>query len=139
MIELHHTGGFEEIVLYILGGLVLVICWGCIYAFLRAIFFFIFSKGDEKQIKAAWDSIRYMILGMFFTVMLIFVSPSLLKFMNLQGADKYTPKAIFTYMGKILTHIGRLGNIIKESQVHNQYNGDMYYDLNNSIPDAQPL
>lgn len=139
MIELHHTGGFEEIVLYILGGLVLVICGGCIYAFLRAIFFFIFSKGDEKQIKAAWDSIRYMILGMFFTVMLIFVSPSLLKFMNLQGADKYTPKAIFTYMGKILTHIGRLGNIIKESQVHNQYNGDMYYDLNNSIPDAQPL
>lgn len=139
MIELHHTGGFEEIVLYILGGLVLVICGGCIYAFLRAIFFFIFSKGDEKQIKAAWDSIRYMILGMFFTVMLIFVSPSLLKFMNLQGADKYTPKAIFTYMGKILTHIGRLGNIIKESQVHNQYNGEMYYDLNNSIPDAQPL
>lgn len=139
MIDLHHTGGFEEIVLYILGGLVLVICGGCIYAFLRAIFFFIFSKGDEKQIKAAWDSIRYMILGMFFTVMLIFVSPSLLKFMNLQGADKYTPKAIFTYMGKILTHIGRLGNIIKESQVHNQYNGEMYYDLNNSIPDAQPL
>ncbi|MDO4714293.1 MAG: hypothetical protein Q4B28_06740 [bacterium] len=139
MIGATQTSGFEEIVLYTLGGLVLVICGGCIYAFLRAIFFFIFSKGDEKQIKAAWDSIRYMILGMFFTVMLIFVSPSLLKFMNLQGADKYTPKAIFTYMGKILNHIGKLGNIIKESQLNNQYKGELYYDLNNSIPDAQPL
>ena len=87
MIGLDNVWGFQEVVLYGLGGLVLVICWGCIYAFFRAIFFFIFSKGDEKQIKAAWDSIRYMILGMFLTVMLIFVSPSLLKFMHLQGAE----------------------------------------------------
>ncbi len=71
-----------------------------------------------------------MILGMFFTVMLLFVSPTLLKFMNVQGADKYTPKAIFTYMGKILGHIGKLGNIIKESQTANQYNGTLYYNLN---------
>lgn len=139
MLSMDQTWGFEEVVLYILGGIVLVICGGCIYAFFRAIFFFIFSKGDDKQIKAAWDSIRYMILGMFFTVMLIFVSPSLLKFMNLQGADRYTPKAIFAYMGKILGHIWKLGNFVKNSQIQNQYNADLYYDLNGSIPDARSL
>lgn len=127
MIGLDNVWGFQEVVLYGLGGLVLVICWGCIYAFFRAIFFFIFSKGDEKQIKAAWDSIRYMILGMFLTVMLIFVSPSLLKFMHLQGAENYTPRQIFTYMGKILGYLWKLGNFIKDSQVQNQYNGDLYY------------
>lgn len=99
---MEQVGGFEELVLYLLGGLVLIILGGCIYSFLRAIFFFIFSKGDDKQIKAAWDSIRYMILGLFFTVMLIFMSPTLLKFMNLQGAERYEAKTIFAYMGKIL-------------------------------------
>lgn len=134
MPDIYQQEGFEEIVLYALGAIVLIICWGCIYAFLRAIFLFIFSKGDEKEIKSAWSSIRYMILGMFFTVMLLFVSPTLLKFMNVQGADKYTPKAIFTYMGKILGHIGKLWNVIKESQTANQYNGTLYYDLNTSTP-----
>lgn len=134
MPDIYQHGGFEEIVLYALGAVVLVICGGCIYAFFRAIFLFIFSKGDEKEIKAAWSSIRYMILGLFFTVMLLFVSPTLLKFMNVQGADKYTPKAIFTYMGKILSKIGGLGNIIKESQKANQYNGNLYYDFNDSVP-----
>ena len=88
MPDIYQQGGFEEIVLYILGAIVLIICWGCIYAFFRAIFLFIFSKGDDKEIKAAWSSIRYMILGLFFTVMILFISPTLLKFMNLQGAEK---------------------------------------------------
>jgi hypothetical protein len=46
-----------------------------------------------------------MILGMFFTVMLLFAAPSLLKFTHVPGAENYTAKAIFTYMGKILGHI----------------------------------
>ena len=129
MPDIYQHGGFEEIVLYALGTVVLVICGGCVYAFFRAIFLFIFSKGDEKEIKAAWSSIRYMILGLFFTVMLLFVSPTLLKFMHVQGADKYTPKAIFVYMGKILSKISGLGNVIKESQKTNEYNGTLYYNF----------
>lgn len=136
MPDIYKQGGFEEIVLYILGAIVLIICGGCIYAFFRAIFLFIFSKGDEKQIKAAWSSIRYMILWLFFTVMLLFISPTLLKFMRVQGAENYTPKAIFTYMWKILSHITGLGNIIKESQKSNQYNGTLYYDLDNPAPSS---
>lgn len=134
MPDIYQQGGFEEIVLYILGAIVLIICWGCIYAFFRAIFLFIFSKGDDKEIKAAWSSIRYMILGLFFTVMVLFVSPTLLKFMHFQGAEKYTPTAIFTYMGKIISHITGLGNIIVESQKMNEFNGNLYYDLDNPSP-----
>ena len=63
--------------------------------------------------------------------MLIFVSPSLLKFMHLQGAENYTPRQIFTYMGKIISHITGLGNIIVESQKMNEFNGNLYYDLDN--------
>ena len=117
-------------VLYILGGLMLIILGGCVYSFFRSIFFFIFSKGDDKQIKAAWDSIRHMIWGLFLTVMVIFMSPTLLKFMNVQGAERYEARSIFVYMEKILTGLSKLGNIVTESQLNNQYNGDMYYDLN---------
>ena len=130
MPDINQYWGFEEIVLHLLGGIVLIICWWCIYAFFRAIFLFIFSKGDEKEIKAAWSSIRYMILWIFFTVMLLFVSPTLLRFMHVQWAEKYQPKAIFVYMGKIISYIGGLGNIIRESQIANEYNGDLFYDLN---------
>lgn len=108
----------------------LIILGGCVYSFFRSIFYFIFSKGDDKQIKAAWDSIRHMIWGLFLTVMVIFMSPTLLKFMNVQGAERYEARSIFVYMGKILTGLSELGNIVTESQLNNQYNGDMYYDLN---------
>ena len=132
----YQQAGFEEIVLYILAALVIVIWLGCVYAFFRAIFLFIFSKGDEKQIKAAWSSIRYMILGLFFTVLLLFISPTILKFMHVDGAEDYSVKNIFTYVGKIFGHIGRLGNIFTESQKANQYNGTLFYDLDGSVPSA---
>ena len=130
MMTVDQIWGFEEMILYILGGLMLIILGGCVYSFFRSIFYFIFSKGDDKQIKAAWDSIRHMIWGLFLTVMVIFMSPTLLKFMNVQGAERYEARSIFVYMGKILTGLSKLGNIVTESQLNNQYNGDMYYDLN---------
>lgn len=68
--------------------------------------------------------------------MILFISPTLLKFMHLQGAEKYTPTAIFTYMGKIISRITGLGNIIIESQKMNEYNGNLYYDLDNPTNSA---
>jgi len=35
---------FEEVVLYVLAAIVLIICLGCIYAFFRAIILFVFSN-----------------------------------------------------------------------------------------------
>lgn len=123
---------FEEIVLYVLWAIVLIICWWCIYAFLRAIFLFIFSNGKNEKIQAARSSIRYMILWMFFTIMFLFAAPSLLKFTHVKWAENYTAKAIFTYMWKILSHIWSLGNIIKESQDANKMDGQLYYNFDDS-------
>ena len=46
---------FEEIVLYILAAVVLLICLGCIYAFFRAIILFVFSNGkaDKMNVRGA--------------------------------------------------------------------------------------
>lgn len=120
---------FEEIVLYILAAVVLLICLGCIYAFFRAIILFVFSNGKADKIQAAWSSIRYMILWMFFTILFLFAAPTLLKFMNVRGADQYTAKNVFTYMWKILTKVTGLWNIMVESQEANKMNGQLYYDI----------
>jgi H+/Cl- antiporter ClcA len=133
--SLSQKWGFEELVLYALWAIALLICLGCIYAFLRAIFLFIFSKWDEKQVKSAWSSIRYMIIWLFLTVLLLFAAPSFLRFMHVQGAEKYTPKNVIAYMGKILSWIGGLWNVIKESQEDNKYNWELYYDLD-SLDDS---
>jgi hypothetical protein len=63
----------EDIILFILAIAILLIFIGCIYAFFHAIFLFIFSKGEETKVKAAWNSIRYMIIGLFLTIMLLFL------------------------------------------------------------------
>ncbi|MDR2190069.1 MAG: hypothetical protein LBP53_02535 [Candidatus Peribacteria bacterium] len=63
----------EDIILFVLALAVLVVFFGCIYAFFRAIFLFIFSKGEDAKVKAAWNSIRYMIIGLFLTIMLLFL------------------------------------------------------------------
>jgi hypothetical protein len=63
----------EDIILFILALTVLIVCLGCIYAFFRAIFLFIFSKGEDAKVKAARNSIRYMIIGLFLTIMLLFL------------------------------------------------------------------
>jgi hypothetical protein len=70
-----------------------------------------------------------MILWMFFTILFLFAAPTLLKFMNVRGADQYTAKNVFTYMWKILTKITGLWNVMVESQEANKMNGQLYYDI----------
>jgi hypothetical protein len=85
----------EDIILFILAIAVLLVFAGCIYAFFRAIFLFIFSKGEDAQVKSAWNSIRYMIIGLFLTIMLIFMGPQLLKLFKLPNSEVYTAKNVF--------------------------------------------
>ena len=120
---------FEEVVLYVLAAIVLIICLGCIYAFFRAIILFVFSNWKNEKIQAAWSSIRYMILWMFFTILFLFAAPGLLKFMDVKGAEQYTAKNVFSYMWKILSKATLLWNFIKESQEANQYEGKLYHDI----------
>jgi len=86
---------FEYIVLTVFAVLVLAVLIGCIYAFVRAIVMFIFSHGDPEKIKKAWSSIRFMILGIFLTISLLFVFPLVFKLMKVPNAEEYSAKNIF--------------------------------------------
>ncbi|GHV22047.1 hypothetical protein FACS1894176_05700 [Bacteroidia bacterium] len=86
----------EDIILFAFAVAVLIVFAGCIYAFFRAIFLFIFSKGEDAKVKAAWNSIRYMVIGLFLTIMLLFAGPQLLRMFKVQNYEVYTAKNVFT-------------------------------------------
>jgi len=72
------SGGLEEILLSLLAIVIILIFVGSLYAFFYAIFLFIFSSGDAEKIKKAWNSIRYMILGIVLTIAILFLFPVVL-------------------------------------------------------------
>ena len=82
-------------VLTILAVLVIIIFWWSIYAFFFAIFQFIFSSWDTEKIKKAWNSIRFMILWIFMTLIFLFAFPILFKRLNVPGYKAYTASNIF--------------------------------------------
>ena len=102
----------EDIILFILAIAVLIVFAGCIYAFFRAIFLFIFSKGEDAQVKAAWNSIRYMIIGLFLTIMLLFVGPSLLKLFKLPNSEAYTARNVFAKIWEVISGVGNIVGIV---------------------------
>jgi hypothetical protein len=56
---------------------------------------FIFSGGDQAKIKEAWNSIRYMILGVIMTIVFLFIFPVLFKKLNVPGYEQYNAQNIF--------------------------------------------
>lgn len=84
-----------DIILFVLAIMILLVFGGCIYAFFRAVFNFIGSEGKDDKVKTAWNSVRYMVIGLFLTIMLLFAVPPLLKMFKLPDADAYSTKAIF--------------------------------------------
>ena len=104
-----------DIILFVLAIMVLLVFLGCIYAFFSAVFYFIGSEGKEEKVKTAWNSIRYMVIGLFLTIMLLFAVPPLLKMFKLPDADSYSTRAIFTKMGDIIKGFSEiLGIIVRE-------------------------
>jgi multisubunit Na+/H+ antiporter MnhB subunit len=81
--------------LTVLALIVLVICGGCVYAFVHAIFLFIFSHGDEEKKKSAWNGIRYMIIGIILTIFLLTVFPVVFSQLKVTGYEAYTAKNVF--------------------------------------------
>ncbi len=102
----------EDIILFVLATAVLIVFAGCIYAFFRAIFFFIFSKGDDATIKKARNSIRYMVIGLFLVIMLLFAGPQVLRLFKLQNYQEYTAKNVFVKIGTVITGVGEVIGII---------------------------
>lgn len=121
----------QNAILIILALVVIVICAWCIYAFIRAIFFFIFSQWKDDKIKKAWNSIRYMIMWIFLTVTFLFIFPLIFKWVWLDHAEAYTAKNIFNKAWELLSKTFQLKDVIKESQQQNQYRDQLYIDIDN--------
>jgi len=99
----------DQLILIVLAVLVLIIFVGSIYAFFYAIFLFIFSAGDAEKIQKAWNSIRYMILGIVFTILLLFIFPVILTRVWLSSADTFKAQNIFNMSIQIVEYVFSFG------------------------------
>ncbi len=128
MPESYGTSSIQNLILIVLAVVVIAISVWSIYAFIRSILLFIFSQWKEDKIKTAWNSIRYMIMGIFLTVFLLFVFPLAFKRMGLENYEEYSAKNIFNKAWELLEKTFQIKDIIKESQEENQYRDQLYYD-----------
>ncbi len=85
----------ENFVLVILAVIVIILFVWAIYAFLMAIFQFIFSKWETEKIKKAWNNIRYMILWVILSFLLLFVFPIVFQRLEIPWYEQYTAQNIF--------------------------------------------
>ena len=92
-----------DVILFVFALIVLAVLVWCIRAFFYAIFLFIFSRWDDSKVKSAWNGIRYMIIWLFLTVMVLFIWPMILKFFRVQNPEYYSAKYIFVKVGNIIT------------------------------------
>ena len=138
--ELVQNTSLENIILTILAIVIIIIVVGCIYTFIRAIFLFVFSNSKEENKKKWRNSIRFMIIGILFTIVLLFLCPVLFKAMNVPGYQNYTPQNIFGKAWELINKAFQLWNFIQKSQTDNQFRGNLYYDTNpnNTINTTSP-
>lgn len=94
-----------DVILFVFAIIVLVVLVWCVWAFFYAVFLFVFSKWDDSKVKTAWNSIRYMIIWLFLTVMILFMWPMILKLFRVQDPDKYSAKYIFVKVWNIVNCI----------------------------------
>jgi formate hydrogenlyase subunit 3/multisubunit Na+/H+ antiporter MnhD subunit len=132
MPDVYKLSTFQEMVLSILAIVIMIIAVGCIYTFIRSIFFFIFSQGKEDKIKAGRNSIRYMIIGIILTIFLLFFFPMILKGMNVQWSEQYTARNIVKKASDLLKNLMQVKDVIKKSQENSEYRGDLYYDVSDT-------
>lgn len=130
MPESYGTSTIQNAILIILAIVVIAISVWSIYAFIRAILLFIFSQGKEEKIKKAWNSIRFMIMWIFLTVVLLFMFPLVFKRMWLEDYEEYSAKNIFNKAWELLEKTLQIKDVVKESQQENQYRDQLYYDDN---------
>ena len=97
------TSNPADVILFVFALIVLAILVGCVWAFFYAIFLFIFSKWDDSKVKSAWNGIRYMIIGLFLTVMVLFMAPTVLRVFRVQNSEAYSAKYIVVKVWNIVT------------------------------------
>jgi len=105
----------ENMLLTVLALIILLICGGCVYAFVHAIFLFIFSHGEEDKKKSAWNGIRYMIIGVILTIFLLTIFPVVFRQLKVSGYEVYTAKNVFERAGEIVNQLFKFGQVVRDT------------------------
>lgn len=126
----------EDIILTAFAIIVIIVFVWCLYTFVRAIFFFIFSQSKEENKKKWWNSLRFMIIGLILTFFLLFLIPTILRFMNIPDYKNYSIVKVFRKSSELMWKFFSLGSIIRDSQEQNQYRWQFYYDTNTQTAPA---
>ena len=126
MNDVYANADFQNVILTVLALVVIMVFVGCLYTFVRAIILFIFAHGKEDNKKKWWNSIRFMIIGVILTILLLFLIPTVLRWMRVPEYDTYTPANIFSRAGELVNWLFKLGNVIQQSQQNSQYRGELY-------------
>lgn len=108
----------ENMLLTVLALIVLLICGGCVYAFVHAIFLFIFSNGEEEKKKSAWNGIRYMIIGVILTIFLLTIFPVVFRQLKVDGYEVYTAKNVFERAGEIVNKFLKFGQVVRDTNAN---------------------
>ncbi len=134
MPDIYKQATLEDILLTVFAIIVIVVLAGCLYAFFRAIFFFIFSWGKEEQKKKWRNSVRFMVIGVILCIGLLISFPYVLKSMNVELTEDYSTKKVFTKAWELFKKAFEIGTLVKEAQKENEFRGNMYYEINNETP-----
>ncbi len=132
MNAVYSNADFQNIILTVLALVVILVIVWCIYTFIRAIILFVFAHNKEENKKKWRNSIRFMIIWVFLTVLLLFLIPTVLRWMRVPEYDVYTPSNIFSRAGELVNGLFDLGNVIKQSQENSQYHGQIYDGIDSS-------
>lgn len=95
----------QNLILNALAILFIIIFWGAIYAFFSSVFLFVFSKWDPKKIEKAMNSLKYMILWIILSLIILFIFPFVAQKIKIPGYKIYTAKNIFNRASYLIKNI----------------------------------
>ncbi len=130
MPDIYNQTSLEDILLSAFAIVVILVLAGCLYSFIRAIFFFVFSWWKEDQRKKGRNSIRFMIVWVLLCIILLFSFPFILRSLNVELKEEYSTKTVFAKAGELFKKTFEIGTIIKEAQQENQFRWQPYYNTN---------
>jgi heme/copper-type cytochrome/quinol oxidase subunit 2 len=140
MNTIYANADFQNFILTVLALVVILVMGWCVYTFIRAIIMFVFSQNKEENKKKWRNSIRFMIIGVILTIVLLFLVPFTLRIMKVPKYDLYTPVNVFSRAWELINWAFTLGNVIEQSQKDSQYKGQIYQNIDSpTLPSSEPL
>ncbi len=121
----------ESFIITILAILVIVILVGAIYAFIRSIGLFIFSHWEAEEKKKARNWIRFMIIWIMLTIVLLFFFKYILKFLWVSTFEDYSAENIFARVSELLSNLLNFGKNVASDWFNNSWNEGLQDSTNN--------